>query len=114
MSRFVALKYRDYRLLWIGSLISWTGSEMSTIALTWMLYQMTGSALALGTLYVGPGGVANLLHTDEHGCNAIGPGTYRLVGKREMADEIRRVRDDHRHRDDHRRDRRKSFQHHLD
>ena len=50
MSRFVALKYRDYRLLWIGSLISWTGSEMSTIALTWMLYQMTGSALALGTL----------------------------------------------------------------
>lgn len=50
-------------------------------------------ALAFGVLYVGPGGVANLLHTDEHGCNAIGPGTYRLVGKREMADEIRRVQD---------------------
>ncbi|MEI7652995.1 MAG: MFS transporter [bacterium] len=50
MSRFIALRYRDFRLLWIGSFISWTGSEMSTIALTWMLYQMTGSALALGTL----------------------------------------------------------------
>lgn len=50
MSRFAPLKYRDYRLLWVGSLISWTGSEMSTIALTWMLYQMTGSAVALGLL----------------------------------------------------------------
>ena len=50
MSRFVALKYRDFRLLWVGCLISWTGGEMSTIALSWMLYQMTGSALALGTL----------------------------------------------------------------
>lgn len=54
MSRFVALKYRDYRLLWIGSLISWTGSEMSTIALTWMLYQMTGSALALSETLLTP------------------------------------------------------------
>ncbi len=50
MSRLIALKYRDFRLLWIGSLISWTGSEMSSIALTWLLYQMTGSALALGAL----------------------------------------------------------------
>jgi len=49
--------------------------------------------LTLGVLHVEPGAVANLLHTDEHGCNAIGPGTYVLHGKREQADEIRRVAD---------------------
>lgn len=47
--------------------------------------------LTLGVLDVD--GVAHLIHTDEHGCNAIGPGTYVLHGKREMADEIRRVAD---------------------
>lgn len=49
--------------------------------------------LTLGILHVGEGAVAHLIHEDEHGCNAIGPGTYRLTGKREMADEIRRVAD---------------------
>lgn len=49
--------------------------------------------LTLGVLHVEADSVAHLLHTDEHGCNAIGPGTYRLTGKREMADEIRRVAD---------------------
>lgn len=49
--------------------------------------------LTLGVLHVPEGAVAHLIHTDEHGCNAIGPGTYRLVGKREMAEEIRRVAD---------------------
>lgn len=49
--------------------------------------------LTYGILHVPDGAVAHLLHTDEHGCNGIGPGTYRLVGKREMAEEIRRVAD---------------------
>lgn len=49
--------------------------------------------LTLGVLSVGEGAVAHLIHTDEHGCNAIGPGTYVLRGKREMAAEIRRVAD---------------------
>jgi hypothetical protein len=56
-------------------------------------WSASGQGLTLGLLHVGEGSVAHLLHTDEHGCNAIGPGTYRLVGKREMADEIRRVAD---------------------
>lgn len=51
------------------------------------------SDLTYGILHVPEGAVAHLLHTDEHGCNGIGPGTYRLVGKREMAEEIRRVAD---------------------
>lgn len=55
----------------------------------------TGSAgdVSLGVLHVDEGSVAHLLHSDEHGCNAIGPGTYVLHGKREMAQETRRVAD---------------------
>lgn len=51
------------------------------------------SGVLLGVLEVGTGAVAYLLHTDEHGCNAVAPGTYALHGKREQADEIRRVAD---------------------
>ena len=51
-----------------------------------------GSVL-LGVLHVPDGAVAWLIHTDEHGANGIGPGTYTLRGKREQADEIRRVAD---------------------
>lgn len=52
-----------------------------------------GDLLALGTLHVPAGSIAWLIHTDEHGANGIGPGTYRVTGKREMADDIRRVAD---------------------
>jgi len=47
----------------------------------------------LGVLSVPGGAVAWLIHTDEHGANGIGPGTYVLRGKREQADELRRVAD---------------------
>lgn len=49
--------------------------------------------LVLGVVSVPAGESAELIHTDEHGCNAMGPGVYVLRGKREMADEIRRVAD---------------------
>jgi hypothetical protein len=39
------------------------------------------------------GETADLIHTDEHGCNTMGPGLYVIRGKRERADEIRRVAD---------------------
>lgn len=47
----------------------------------------------LGVVEVGEGATAYLIHTDEHGANAFGPGTYVLHGKREQAEEIRRVAD---------------------
>ena len=59
----------------------------------WQAHDGATGDLLLGVLHVEEGSVANLLHTDEHGCNAIGPGTYTLHGKREMAEEIRRVAD---------------------
>lgn len=59
----------------------------------WAPADLSGGSVNLGTLLVDPGAVAYLIHTDEHGANAIRPGCYSLHGKREMAAEIRRVAD---------------------
>lgn len=49
--------------------------------------------LILAAVLVPEGQSAELIHTDEHGANAMGPGCYVIRGKREMADQIRRVAD---------------------
>lgn len=49
--------------------------------------------ILIGVVLVPEGQSATLIHTDEHGANGIGPGLYAIHGKREMADEIRRVAD---------------------
>jgi len=49
--------------------------------------------LQLVVVSVPEGQSAELIHTDEHGVNAMGPGLYAINGKREQADEIRRVSD---------------------
>lgn len=49
-SPFIALRYRDFRLLWLGQLISQAGTQMSVVAITWQLYELTGSSLALGLI----------------------------------------------------------------
>jgi hypothetical protein len=60
---------------------------------TWTPAPARAGSVLLGVLDVAKGATAYLIHTDEHGANGIGPGTYRLTGKREQADEIRRVAD---------------------
>jgi hypothetical protein len=40
--------------------------------------------LSLGYLRVPAGQSAQLIHTDEHGANGIGPGLYRVNRKREL------------------------------
>lgn len=47
-SSFSALRHRDFRLLWIGQLISVTGSQMQLVAINWHVYLLTKSPLALG------------------------------------------------------------------
>lgn len=47
---FVALRYRDFRLLWLGQFISQAGSQMQNAALNWHIYLLTGSPLALGAI----------------------------------------------------------------
>lgn len=45
---FSALHYRDFRLLWTGAFISTTGTWMQTVAQSWIVLSMTGSAFLLG------------------------------------------------------------------
>lgn len=50
ISPFSAFKIRDFRLLWLGLLISRIGSEMQVVAVSWQVYLLTGSALSLGII----------------------------------------------------------------
>lgn len=45
---FSALRYRDFRLLWIGAFLSTTGTWMATVAQGWVVLSMTNSAFLLG------------------------------------------------------------------
>jgi MFS family permease len=45
---FQALEVRNYRLFWIGQLISLTGTWMQTTAQAWLVIQLTKSPFALG------------------------------------------------------------------
>jgi MFS family permease len=47
-SALVALRYRDFRLLWAGQAISTLGTQIQTVALAWLVYELTGSAAQLG------------------------------------------------------------------
>lgn len=58
-----------------------------------VLFNRRDAGVLLGVIEIPDGSTAYLVHTDEHGANGIGPGTYALHGKREQADEIRRVAD---------------------
>jgi len=41
---------RDYRLLWVGELISLTGRQISVVALPYQVFRLTGSSLAVGLI----------------------------------------------------------------
>jgi MFS family permease len=47
---FRSLQYRNYRLFFSGQSISLIGTWMQRIAMPWMVYHMTGSALLLGVV----------------------------------------------------------------
>ena len=49
-SPFIALKFRDFRLLWLGLLISRIGSEMQVVAVAWHIYLLTSSPFSLGLI----------------------------------------------------------------
>lgn len=44
------IRQRDFRLLWIGEGISILGDQFYLIAMPWLVLQLTGSALAMGTV----------------------------------------------------------------
>src|ERR1700682_3877646 len=49
---FSSLRHRDFRLLWMGQIVSITGSQMQLAAINWHIYLLTRSALALGLVGV--------------------------------------------------------------
>ena len=68
--RLAALRYRDFRLLWFGRLLSNTGSQMQLIAVNWHIFD-----LLRGQTYT-----ISLLGQDvELGAEALGLGTVGLV-----------------------------------
>lgn len=47
---FESLQFRDYRLLWLGQGGTSMGQWMDQVARSWLIYQLTGSALQLGAV----------------------------------------------------------------
>src|SRR6185436_19150776 len=45
---FSALHYRDFRLIWFGAFTSTSGTWMQTVAQSWVVLTLTGSAFLLG------------------------------------------------------------------
>jgi MFS family permease len=47
---FAALKHRNFRLFFVGQLVLLIGTWMQTTAQGWLVYQLTGSKVMLGTV----------------------------------------------------------------
>src|ERR1700693_1958924 len=47
-SAFSSLRHRDFRLLWMGQIVSVTGSQMLSVAIIWHVYLLTKLSVALG------------------------------------------------------------------
>lgn len=58
-----------------------------------VLFGRRTNGLVLGVVEVPESATAYLIHTDEHGANAMAPGCYALHGKQEQAEIVRRVAD---------------------
>ena len=48
VSPFIALRFPDFRSMWIGLFISAIGSQMQIVGVTWHVYELTHSAFSLG------------------------------------------------------------------
>ncbi len=44
------LRNPEFRLLWAGNTVSWTGDQFYLVALPWLILQLTGSSIVLGTI----------------------------------------------------------------
>lgn len=45
-----ALRHRDFLIYWTGSVLSLVGSQFTTVAMAWQIYELTNSPLELGLL----------------------------------------------------------------
>ena len=44
------LRHRDFRIFWIGLLLSSIGSQFTTVAMAWQIYELTNSPLQIGLI----------------------------------------------------------------
>jgi MFS family permease len=44
------LRHRDFRIFWIGLLVSSIGSQFTTVAMAWQIYELTNSPLQIGLI----------------------------------------------------------------
>src|SRR5512145_3157504 len=49
-TRFRALSHRNFRLFWLGQIVSLVGTWMQSVAQGWLMHRLTGSAFMLGLL----------------------------------------------------------------
>jgi MFS family permease len=47
---FAIFRYRDFRLFWAGSFLSAMGTQFTTVAMAWQIYELTNSAFQIGML----------------------------------------------------------------
>lgn len=47
---FASLRYREYRLLWVGTAVMSAGQWLQQVVLSWLVFEMTGSAFLLGLI----------------------------------------------------------------
>ena len=45
-----ALRYRNFRLFFVGQLVSLIGTWMQSVAQSWLVYRLTGSSVLLGAV----------------------------------------------------------------
>ncbi|MEW6585236.1 MAG: MFS transporter, partial [Nitrospirota bacterium] len=61
-SGFSSLRVKDYRLFWLGQLVSLSGTWMQSVAQGWLVYSLTKSPFYLG-LVAAAGSLPILLFT---------------------------------------------------
>ena len=47
---FATFRHRDFRLFWTGSFLAAMGSQFTTVAMAWQIYELTNSAFQIGLL----------------------------------------------------------------
>src|SRR5678816_4250822 len=49
-SRLSLLRHRDFCVFWTGSFLSSIGTQFTTVAMAWQIYELTNSPLQIGLL----------------------------------------------------------------
>ncbi len=78
ITTFAALRYRNYRLYWIGLLIAIMGWQILTFTQLWLVYELTNSTLYLGAAG-GANGAANICFSVFGGVFADRMDRRRLI-----------------------------------